>query len=565
MRLTLALVLLCAGCPSTHQLLSSTDATPDAQDAGAADSAIADAGTTDSATPDASECGPAPTDGAPCLKVLETREGQSCCQGAPTPPECREGAWQCPDGFVRAAACDFTAPACPWSDCDPMDAHSSILGGDCTEPSVTRYAWDGRACRPVGFGCGFTECVGEDCGSLYSSIEECLAARASCGAGACETMDARFPPRSSTIDCGGSESATWWVWNGWACEMHEDCAPPTHCRGVDCGAAYSSRTACEAAHGACLAACDPTDAEVTCEARGTTPHYAWNGHACALIASCDGAGTCAGTDCDQVFNSLDECRQRFRHCVGPASVEDEGALTCHLIEEEVVSAAVRLDACGFYDTPSLIGSWFQLRYAIADASFGFDSVPSCEVLRCASEARTCAEVEACVTARDGECPDARLDVCLGTEICRAEVHEGARVLRPWADCATLGGTCVMRRSTGNPDEIAVCEVPGNPSPGPGRSGEWCDQGDMILRTGGGAVRLSCSQYLPGTQCGEVLLAGEIPSVACRYPTPECDELASFGVECDGDVALLCVGGRPRRFDCLAAGYSGCMRPHGCVP
>ena len=553
MKLAYSLLALCVGCSSAHQLLTTTDGGVDAP---STDGAMDDGGM------DASECGPPPPDDTPCLEFVDDRDGQYCCRDTPTDIECRDGTWQCPVGYFRATECDISAPTCPWFECDAMDAHSSIIGLDCAGISVTRYTWDGRACRPVGFGCAFTECVGDDCGSLYDTLDECLTARVGCGAGQCEAMDARFRPRGEPIDCDGGEGGTWWTWNGWACEMHQDCASgPEHCVGTDCASAYASESACETAHRSCIDPCDATDAVVTCEGIGGTRQYVWTGHDCALVARCPDEVNCTGTECDQVYTSFDECRSAFRHCVGPAAVQDQGAPTCNLSQEDMVEAAVRLGACGYSDAPTIISGWFELQLALPTQSLNPGWVTDCNVLRCASESNSCGEIETCLMARDGECPDGPLATCLGTEVCRPELRDGEPVLVPWGDCATLGGTCVMEPTSGD-REIATCEIPGNPGSGFGYT--WCDRDELVVTVGEESVRLACSQYLPGTVCREIRFAGEFPGVACGYPDPECDEFLSGSVECDGDEAILCVGGRTQRFDCVDAGYSGCDSGLGCV-
>lgn len=555
MKLACSLLIMClVGCSSTHQLLSTTD--------GGVDAPPFDGSPTEDGGPDASECGSPPPPGAPCLEFVDDRDGVYCCRDEPTPVECRDGSWQCPLGWFEADECNIRAATCPWFECDAMDAYSSRVGHDCAGITETRYAWDGRACRPVGFGCSFTACVGTDCDSLYETLDECVSARSGCGAGQCEAMNARFAPRAEPIECDGGEGASWWTWNGWACEMHLDCAgSPEHCVGADCESAYPSRAACEGDRRGCIDRCDATDARVSCEGVGGTAQYVWSGHDCELVARCPDEVGCEGSECEEVFTSRDECRRSFRHCVGPATIEDQGAPTCNLGEEDLVEGAVRLGACGISDAPTVISGWFELQLALPKQSLNPGWVTDCNVLRCAAESADCAALEACLMARDGECPDGPLDGCLGTEICRRDLRGGEEHWVPWGDCATLGGTCVMEPTSGD-REIAACEIPGNPGSGYGQT--WCDRDELVVTLGGESVRLACSEYLPGTVCREIRFAGEFPGVACGYPSPECDEFLSGSVSCEGDAALLCVGGRTERYECVDAGYSGCESGLGCV-
>ncbi len=509
----------------------------------------------DSSVDAVSECGPPPPPGAPCLQFIDDRAGQFCCSDVPTPLECRDGSWQCPLGFFEASECTISASTCPWFECDAMDAYSSPVGVDCAGIDITRYTWDGRACRPVGFGCAHTPCVGEDCDSLYDTLEQCLEVRIGCGAGQCEAMDAWFPPAGSLLTCDGGDGDDWWTWNGWACEQHSDCAgSPEHCVGADCESAYPDRETCETARRGCIDSCDATDASVTCDGFGGTSYYVWNGHDCALVERCPEAISCSGSECDEVYTSQEECRNKYRDCVGPATVNDRRALTCNVSEAELVEAAVRLDACGVTRASHVISGWFELHTALPVNSFDPGWIADCNLVECARTTTDCASLEACRASRDEECGDGTM--CVGHEVCRRDVRDGEAFNAPWADCTTLGGSCV-------PSDFATCEVPGNPTEG--RSNEnWCDRDNLVFSINGSAVRLACSEFLPGTVCREILFAGEFPGVACGYPDPECSEFLTTRVSCDGDEALLCVGGRTQRFDCVEAGYSGCEDILGCV-
>ena len=80
---------------------------------------------------------------------------------------------------LRASARVASHGACGTSPCSPQDAMGV---GPCF--LILGVAWDGTTCVSVG-GC---ECDGADCGSLYPDLETCQSAHAGCAG--CEAMDA---------------------------------------------------------------------------------------------------------------------------------------------------------------------------------------------------------------------------------------------------------------------------------------------------------------------------------------------------------------------------------------
>lgn len=541
------------GCSSSHDVLSTRDAGPG--------SVSDDAGP--GGTPDGGDAGDGcpvvPGEAVDCHAFITDVEGAYCCEQASVSQQCVDGVWRCPAGTFEQSECDSLSAdgvgGCGF--CQPMDASSHPVADPCTGTPIFLWAWDGRACREIGTGCGFSECTGADCGALYESMDACVTARGACGAGSCEAMEVRFEP-FDPIPCDDTGRTTWY-WNGWACQRFVGCrAEDDQCGGADCGDRYDTREACEAARAGCFEDCDATDATIEpCEDDGPEATYVvWNGHTCVPGRSCRDLPECTGSECDEVFESLEACHARWRHCVGPV---DTDGLTCDLTEAEVVDAALRLGACGVVSPNDVIGGYFELGFAIPDRSASPAFVPDCSVVRCADAASDCDELSACLDARRGDaCEPGSLTRCDGSQVRECDL-EGRQV--PRGDCAAVSGTCAME-TTGDGRPIAFCDTPGNPSELAQRI--WCDGHDLIVSVGGESVRLSCPEHLPGTTCRSIVYSGEIPGEVCGYPSPECSEYLTSAVRCDGDRAILCVGGRERRVDCVAAGYARCEDPTGCV-
>lgn len=556
--LTLLLSTGLAGCScaQSHELLSTRD--------GAADSMPLDGDAEGpDASPDAGECGPPPPITLDiCAPFISDVEGAYCCQDERNSLECRDGRWQCPLGqFERSECATFSSAGVDGcSFCDPMPARTHReREAACFGLPESRYGWDGRACRETMIGCGYSECVGSSCDSLFAALEDCVSAHAVCGAGACEAMDVRFEP-SDPIPCNDS-GAVRWQWNGWACERFVGCRSDyLACDGADCAEMYDDRATCEAERGLCGRGCDATDALlVHCEPGGaTTRYFVWNGHDCTAQTTCEGSFECEGSECERVFPTFDACIDEHRHCVGP--VEPTRGLTCNLSPGEVVTAALRLGACDVASANDVIGGYFELGLALPVGSPSPGYVPDCSVVTCASTASSCAALGACLEARRGAaCEVGSLDQCVGDEVHRCD--PGGRLVLE-GDCAAVRGTCeTVLLDDGR--TRARCETPGNPAPGAGFVISWCDHDELVMNIGGEAVRISCDTHIPGSECREVRYAGEFPAFVCAYPTPSCSEYLTSALSCDGDDALLCVGGQDQRVDCVAAGYARCEEGLGC--
>jgi len=543
------LLVLLVGCSSTHEILQTRDGGPP-------DAAVPDA----AADAAVGECGPPPPPGAPCNFFIDDRDGVYCCDQTPVPLECRDGAWQCPSVHVDRSEChvfsDSGHPGCGFSTgCEPMDVRTRRLSeAACFGPREVLYEWDGRACRPIEVGCAFSECEGSDCALLYADLAACRADRETCGP-ACEAMDVRLDP-ADPQPCDDAGAVTWW-WNGWACERFVGCrADDDGCQGADCDARYLDRATCEADRGVCISQCEASAATLErCEDGASATYYVWDGHACRGVQSCAASPVCTGPDCDEVFDDEAACVSSRTHCVGP--VRPRAALTCGLGEAQIISAALRLSACGVADTNDVIGGYFELGMADSRRSPSPGYVPDCRIAQCASTATDCAELTECLEARRGAaCDPSRISTCVGSEI---QACDG-EALVPLADCRDLNGYCVEEPTSGE-RTIAHCEIPGNASIGAGTT--WCDENALVVNIDGAAVRISCEEHLPGTVCREIRYASEFPGVVCGYASPTCSEYDSSTVACEGTIAQLCVGGRPRSVDCVTAGYARCEDGVGC--
>ncbi|MEM9071980.1 MAG: hypothetical protein AAGE52_25970 [Myxococcota bacterium] len=528
----LLILAFCLGCPSSNELLW----TPDG---GTVDGAV-DGATADAAA-DAGGCvGAPPPDG--CATACAT--GALICQEDVVNYVCDDGSWVCPPNTIRSGDCDALVPLCPGTDCAPMEARTILQAEPlCGGITAFRYYWDGRACRSLGEGCGYSFCEGSECDALYDNIDSCRADHAGCVPMPCEAMDVAELPG----DCDGLAFS--WFWNGYACQRIVDC----DCTGSDCGATYGSQDACESARATCIAPCDATDARVTgCLDPGPEDfYYVWNGSDCDVFRSCAGAPECDGTECDEVFGDLESCRDAYLACIGPADVR--ASLTCELSEDDLVTAALRMGNCGFSPN-DVIGGYYELSLALPFRSPNPGATVTCEEVRCGLEAESCDAFQACLDRRRGdECTPSRLDHCIGSVVhsCDRETNTLVRE----NDCAVLGGTCELEETSGD-RVIATCDTPGNGDENVVTQ-TYCDGDELIVTVGGETVRISCPGYLAGTTCREILYASEFPGFVCGKPDPTCSEYATSSVDCDGDEAILCVGGRERRVDCIAEGYRGC--------
>jgi hypothetical protein len=113
-------------------------------------------------------------------------------------------------------------------------------------------------------------------------------------------------------------------WDGSRCSTQSGCS----CEGEDCGDGFDSLEECYAAHGRCDIPCDALDATAVgaCE---KLLGVSWNGRQCRLLSGCE----CVGADCDDLYDSLEECAAAVEGCPAnctPMDVHDR--FTCEPIQ-----------------------------------------------------------------------------------------------------------------------------------------------------------------------------------------------------------------------------------------
>ena len=203
--------------------------------------------------------------------------GEDCDETFDTPEEC------------AAAHADCPRP------CAPQRARGA---GDCE--AILGVAWNGRECVSL-VGC---ECVGDDCDDLFDSIDECERAFGDC-IDLCAPQDARGE--------GPCEAFFGYAWDGRDCVGLSGC----ECVGEDCDETFDSVEECRRAHRPCPPTCDEMDAkgEGPCDAFFG---YTWNGRECVGVSGCE----CVGEDCDELFDSIEECNTSFARCMDPCDAQD---------------------------------------------------------------------------------------------------------------------------------------------------------------------------------------------------------------------------------------------------
>ena len=122
---------------------------------------------------------------------------------------------------------------------DPCLAQDARAYGPC-QMILDAVAWDGEHCVALGSGCG---CEGEDCDSVYETVEDCVEARRGCYD---QTCDPQPVADDMCIDCT-DEMYLGAFWNGIACFELRGCG----CAGEGCDAVFSSIYECQAVQAQC--------------------------------------------------------------------------------------------------------------------------------------------------------------------------------------------------------------------------------------------------------------------------------------------------------------------------
>lgn len=193
---------------------------------------------------------------------------------------CNENCSLCEPFGISTCPCPSTVP------CGPTTCQSDQV---CCDATCGLCATQGDPCGMCGGGgvdCGPTVCgSNEQC--CDSSCGACAPAGAPCPADPCGTM---------TLRCG----------------RYNSCTGGELCCDSNCGTC-SSGGACPAGSGGiitCPPDCTPMDISGTtgCD---TLLGYKWDGLTCQAVSGCD----CAGTMCDQMYATVDECKTAQGSCL----------------------------------------------------------------------------------------------------------------------------------------------------------------------------------------------------------------------------------------------------------
>jgi hypothetical protein len=175
----------------------------------------------------------------------------------------------------------------------------------------------------------------------------------------------------------------------------------------------------------------------------------------------------------------------------------------------------------------------------------------CAAWRCAAEAEGCGDYEAeCrQPGRREPCTPAETS-CVGTTLFRCANDGSER--RALIDCARFGATC----------DDGLCRLG---DCGFGRDYYHLECEGNALTLCGGALRMDCGAWSPGSSCASFYIGGEVPTQWCSPSGMGEAGGYSRPVECDGrTIRFVSVSGREHALDCIANGYSSCDE-RGCVP
>lgn len=250
-------------------------------------------------------------------------------------------------------------------------------------------------------------------------------------------------------------------------------------------------------------------------------------------------------------------------------------LSCELDRDQALAAIVRMVAClpdlrGDERTsvPGLYEAWEAGLFAgVGDDAQTTSPVPlqfGCDAWRCLVDVDTCNDARRCLAlpvdpnpAPDVEC-EPGWERCVDDRLVRCGIR-GTEYIA--LDCPVLDMGCAIdpeRRGRAYCESDA-CTV---------RADLYARRcaGDDALVMCDGAISLRCDAWRPGSRCQSFAIGGEVPIDFCGPPEFGGAGAYNAPVECadDGRIAFTALGVDAYRFDCRAAGYSGC-NDRGCVP
>jgi hypothetical protein len=111
-------------------------------------------------------------------------------------------------------------------------------------------------------------------------------------------------------EIGLCEPVHGWYWDGRECRVLSGC----ECGGTDCDRLFAGPDECAAAYASCIPDCSPQDAMGVGLCR-LLLGWAWDGRRCVALGGCE----CEGEDCDELFDSPEECIAAYERCPSPCA------------------------------------------------------------------------------------------------------------------------------------------------------------------------------------------------------------------------------------------------------
>lgn len=232
----------------------------------------------------------------PCALFFGYRWNGTACEGV---SGCSCEGPDCERLFDSIETCERVHSDCPGR-CAPQDIQGV---GPCD--AVLGSMWDGRHCIEIS-GC---DCEGEDCEDIYQDFGECVRDHAECPP-ICEPMDVH-PVGVCRVILG-------WHFDGESCVPLSAC----NCLGEDCDGLFRDAEECERIHADCQVDCQPQHIIPRGECAVVLGVF-WDGRECRALSACE----CEGADCEDLFDSIDECIDDHEPCrdiCAPWRVEGEG-------------------------------------------------------------------------------------------------------------------------------------------------------------------------------------------------------------------------------------------------